>query len=497
MAPPNPPRSRGIDPSAIRHRLVFKLQPRFAHAPKALKLLEQQLQARVDSLFEHALEHRQPRTAVGKRLVDLFDRVKQVDLPGATPATLQHLASLVRRSGIAEYVHLEPLGVPPPAGDGNTGTANTTPTPDFTGRQLYRTVDLGMGVDGLAPQERGGDDVRVAAIEYGWDLEHEELRDAGIAREPGQTIAPEVHQNGWDHHGTATVSMLKAGDNGFGVTGMAGKAQVTTFGEWTVEGGYRRASALASAIAASRPGDVLMLEMQTIGPNGNYVPAEFDPVIFDLVKQATQAGIIVVAAAGNGGEDLDAPDYAEYRARGDSGAILVGGGTADAQHNREVFSSFGTRVNLQGYGEGVVTAGYGDLAKVDENLQRSYTGIFNGTSSALPCVVTAAVLVQAYAKKHLGRPLTPAEMRSVLSETGKPQGTDEPGHVGPLPNVPAAIQKVREMAFDAALSEGALDGTGTPTPPPKVETEPATSATPASPAPAPKPKRKRRTRVAG
>ena len=58
----------------------------------------------------------------------------------------------------------------------------------------------------------------------------------------------------------------------------------------------------------------MLLEMQTIGANGNYAPAEYSPAVWQVVKAATDAGIIVVAAAGNGNENLDAPGYASYRA---------------------------------------------------------------------------------------------------------------------------------------------------------------------------------------
>ena len=196
--------------------------------------------------------------------------------------------------------------------------------------------------------------------------------------------------------------------------------------------------AVAAAIAAARPGDVVLLEMQTFGANGNYGPAEYDPAVWTLVKRATDAGIIVVAAAGNGTEDLDSPDYEEYRARGDSGAIIVGAGNPDG--GRMYFSSFGARVNVHGWGEGVASLGYGDLAMVGDDAHQSYTASFSGTSSASPIVASAVVALQSFAQQRLGRTLAPLEVRELLVTTGTPQLAGDAGTIGPRPNLRAALE---------------------------------------------------------
>ena len=98
--------------------------------------------------------------------------------------------------------------------------------------------------------------------------------------------------------------------------------------EWTEEYGYNRVLATSNAIDNSASGDIIIFEMQTYGPNGNFVLAEYEQAIWDLTKAATDAGIIVVAAAGNGGVNLDATSFNNYNARGDSGAIIVGAGSA-------------------------------------------------------------------------------------------------------------------------------------------------------------------------
>src|SRR5690554_7387640 len=85
---------------------------------------------------------------------------------------------------------------------------------------------------------------------------------------------------------------------------------------------------ICSAINQSVAGDVILYEMQTGGVNAtqtvpNYVPAEYVNSIWDATKAATTAGIHIVAAAGNGDQNLDYSSYTSYINRGDSGALII------------------------------------------------------------------------------------------------------------------------------------------------------------------------------
>lgn len=159
--------------------------------------------------------------------------------------------------------------------------------------------------------------------------------------------------------------------------------------------------------------------------------------VWTLTRSATDSGIIVVAAAGNGNQDLDGAAYTEYRDRGDSGAIIVGAGLPDTNHDKETFSTYGLRVNVQGWGRRVITLGYGEYANYGVDDRQTYTSRFAGTSSASPFVASAAAALQSLAEAELGYRLTPAEMRELLIDTGIPQGSG--GHIGPFPNMAAAI----------------------------------------------------------
>ena len=204
-------------------------------------------------------------------------------------------------------------------------------------------------------------------------------------------------------------------------------------------------------VADSKRGDVILLEMQASGPDGNLCPADIDQAIWDLTKAATDSGVIVVGTAGNGGANMDAAAYAPYRARGDNGVIMEGAGSGSTAHNRLSFSSYGAPVHIQGWGENVVctsTGTYANLANFptgNPDGKQGYTSSFSGTSSGGGMTAAEVATFQSYAVLRLGRFLAPREMRTILIATGIPQGTGTTGHIGPLPNLRAAIHWVDSL----------------------------------------------------
>src|SRR5690606_6510875 len=142
------------------------------------------------------------------------------------------------------------------------------------------------------------------------------------------------------------------------------------------------------------------IELQGTGPLGRFLPMEYWDDNFDAIQAATRRGVIVIEAAGNGGENLDRPAYGGKLERGarDSGAIMIGAGgpprAGFRDRERLDFSNYGSRVDVQGWGRMVATLDYGDLQACDDDGERHYTNLFSGTSSASPIVAGAAILVQ-------------------------------------------------------------------------------------------------------
>lgn len=323
----------------------------------------------------------------------------------------------------------------------------TSRTPNLEDYQSYLNSNPGVNAKYAWSIGITGKNVNVINIEYGFNRNHEMLVnlphvqfEKKVKINP-QLLNPNDKYFRFLEHGTATAGTIVPLRNNIGLTGISfGINSFTNFLEWTTKG-YDRVGAVARALSSAKVGDIVTYEMQTFGENREYVPAEFDNLIWDLTKAATDAGIIVIAAAGNGSQNLDSPIYKSYMDRGDSGAIIIGAGSDNTTHSILSFSSYGSRVNLQAWGDNVLTAGYGTWVKYGNKNDRSYF-FSNGTSSATAITGGVAALIQSYYFQKTGKYLTPKELKELLIETATPQGGDLTKNIGPHPDIKSAIEKL-------------------------------------------------------
>ena len=175
----------------------------------------------------------------------------------------------------------------------------------------------------------------IADLEYYWTANHEDLQLDPIATDLGKTTFPQ-YPNFADEHGTAVFGEMVAKDNGYGVTGGVPDATMRGISPQrarpTGSPQYNTAAALTYVAQFLSPGDVVLIEQQTVGPGGGtkYVPIEWTQANFDAIKVLSDLAIIVMETGGNGGEDLDsAPMLGRFdRTVRDSGAIIGGAGSA-------------------------------------------------------------------------------------------------------------------------------------------------------------------------
>ncbi|MFH1356390.1 MAG: S8 family serine peptidase, partial [bacterium] len=328
-------------------------------------------------------------------------------------------------------------------------------TPDYESMQGYLFSTASNGIDAsyawTIPGGTGAD-VSIIDLENGWNLNHEDLP-LGISLLYGTNSTD-------NDHGTSVAGVLVAIDDGNGVTGIVPDA---TF---NVVSWHSNSAATAIDQAANNltAGDLMILEGHIVGPSGTgpcistdqdgCVPMEWNPAIFTAIQTATASGIIVIEAAGNGGNDLD--DTTIYgttfdRTVQDSGAIFVGAGDSITRAPLS-FTNFGTRLDLQGWGENVTTTGYGTWA--DFGTNRDYTATFSGTSSASPIVAGAFAALQGiYKNASGGSPAASTHLRDILISTGIPQTNIN--LIGPLPDLASAIPQLL-LDFDAD-SDGLTD----------------------------------------
>jgi hypothetical protein len=324
-----------------------------------------------------------------------------------------------------------------------------------------------------------GENVRICDIEYSWNLTHTDLTATtsnlfvyvkGIYPLPDPTV-----NDASFNHGTAVIGELIAADNGSGVTGIANRAQLGLINPYTEGETADVPSAIRHATDLMDAGDVILLEQQSVqGPRFDpltgrgLLPIEFESDVFNAIKAATAKGIIVVESAGNGSEDLDNAAYQGKfdRTQRDSGALFVGAGLPAGgiygpgpDRTRTDESNYGSIVDVQGWGRLVATTGYGDT-HIGKGQNNWYTLQFGATSGATAMVAGAAAVLESIVKASGQTPLTPSALRQLLTATGSPQQGDLSQHIGPRPNLRAAISMLDGSAVipEPVISSAQMKG---------------------------------------
>ncbi len=376
-------------------------------------------------------------TGSGSSVAKLKNIVK-VTIDNPTNERLLALAEKLEKFDKVEYCSLSSLEPIKPPHD----IAPTTPDFEVL-NQTYISSNPGVNMTYAWGLGLTGTGINIRDVEYGFNKNHEELDHRNALLAPGMTISTSA-STAYTEHGTAVLGIVFADKGTYGISGMAyGADEILLFPEWQ-QTGYSRINAITQSIASSVLGDVILYEMQATGAQGGYGPAEYESLVWDLTKAATDSGIMIVAAAGNGAENLDAAAYSSYAARGNSGAIIVGAGDNSITHNRLSYSTYGNRVDVQAWGQGVFASGYGDAQQIGGDFNQYYTN-FSGTSSATPLVASCAIVLQSYYHSLTGNYMTPSQMRTLLINTGIAQGTGTSGHVGPIPNMQTAIAQIQNQ----------------------------------------------------
>jgi hypothetical protein len=365
-----------------------------------------------------------------------------ITLPASVDAA--EVADALNHLATVEYAAPAAVPAPPPV--------DIAPaTPNFKSNQGY----LSPAPAGIGALSKGrykgafGKGLKFADVEYSWQINHEDLEiSASQIQTGGQTLLDPFNDT---NHGTAVLGEIHGKSNGYGVTGIAPDAVVYMSPANTTQSGYSPARAIGVATGLLSRGDVIVIEQQYWAcgaPTSSsiYGPLEVLQDVFDAISAATAKGIVVAEAAGNGNINLDGASCNNLfnRSFRDSGAIIVGAGSL--AHAKMSFSSFGSRVDVQGWGTQVMTTGYGDQFFPGNDARQAYTAVFNGTSSATPIVAGAALQVNGIVKACGFPALNSKAMRKVLASTGTPQSDPANGKIGPLPNITAAVRATKAKA---------------------------------------------------
>jgi hypothetical protein len=266
---------------------------------------------------------------------------------------------------------------------------------------MLSNLDLLPGVRKLSDLANGGAGITIAVIDGPVDLEHAVFAGADISIASGATRWPARIGNRMAEHGTMVASIL-FGQPGSAVEGIAPNARGLVVPVYDIDSGKAPQLEIARAIqiAINEGADIINFS------GGQYSDTGVaDQWLDDAVQRCAQAGVLLVAAAGNDGcECLHVPAAA-------STALAVG--AVDANGDPMDFSNYGG-----GYACNGITA-------PGENIIGAVPGggvaQMSGTSFATPLVSGVVSLIQA-AKPEL----TGAQIREFLFQTASPCGSNSP-----------------------------------------------------------------------
>lgn len=249
-----------------------------------------------------------------------------------------------------------------------------------------------IGAGEVHALENKGKGVKVAVIDTGIDYTHIDLDDNYAG---GYDFVNDDDDPMDDHgHGTHCAGIIAAEDNDTGVVGVAPEASLYAIKTLGFDGsGYLSDVAAGIDWAIENEIDIISL---SLGTNNDY------QTMRDACNRADEAGIIVVAAAGNDFRRVRNREWdtVDYPARYDT---VIAVGAIDDTDTKAYFSSTGSTIELAAPGLYIYSTDIGGIY--------SYK---SGTSMSCPHVVGVAALI-------LSGP--GGDVRTVLRDTAEDIGT--------------------------------------------------------------------------
>lgn len=221
-------------------------------------------------------------------------------------------------------------------------------------------------------QQSRGEGVRIAVIDTGVDINHEDLKnniEDGIniidpSKEPLDVVG----------HGTHVSSTIASIDNGYGIVGVANKAKILPI-KALGDDGNGSIFTISRAVRWAADAKVDFITMSLGAPVSN-------PQLKSAIDYAETMGCVVFCAAGNSGPSVDIM----YPARYDN---VIAIGAIDKNLQRTDFTCSGDSLDF-------LAPGHDILGCVPGN---SYA-LMSGTSMSNPFAVGLAALLCSYNKRE-------------------------------------------------------------------------------------------------
>lgn len=349
--------------------------------------------------------------------------------------------------------------------------AAVTPNDPYYSREWY----IGkINADSAWEKVNSSPDIVIAVIDSGVDINHPDLV-GNIWHNPREVAGNHIDDDqngfiddvhGWDFvtntpdpspkfapgwtesgisHGTMIAGIIAAtGNNGLGLTGVTWQAQIMPLRVLN-EKGEGKTNDVIRAIdyAINNGADIINLSFTSLNYNADLQAA---------IQRAHDAGVIVVAAAGNeqsGGAGYDTDKTPIYPAcyDGDSGEnMVIGVAATDALDQKTKFSGYGSHcVDISAPGIGFFSTVVPGSVSADPNA--SYDGYWAGTSFSSALVTAALALIM-----QADPELSPREVVNILFASTDNIDRLNPAYIGRLGNGRLDINRAVTMAKDKLYS---------------------------------------------
>ncbi len=235
---------------------------------------------------------------------------------------------------------------------------------------MSETIDWGIeicGIPGLWRQTRG-EGIKVAVLDTGIAFEHPDLRDAiADAKDFTNSRSGPADVQG---HGTHCAGTIAARQNSTGVIGVAPECKLLV-GKVLGDNGSGSSNSVAAGVRWAADAGANLISM-SLGSSMD------SPDIYQAIKEVTDRGVFVIAAAGNEGPQLGTVGYpGRYEE-------VIAVGAIDRRKGIARFSSRGPQVDIVAPGDEILsTYPPRNLAKL------------SGTSMATPLVAGVVALMLA------------------------------------------------------------------------------------------------------
>ncbi len=271
----------------------------------------------------------------------------------------------------------------------------------------YGSGAVGAWIAGFA----GSDQVCVGVIDQGIDYTHPDLA-ANIWTNPGEIAGNGVDDDdngyiddvhGWnaisgngniydpayDTHGTHVAGTIGAsGANGFGVSGINWNVSIISGKFLGPDGSGSTADAIE---AIDYMTDLKVDGVNIVALNNSWGGGSYDALLLQAIKRAADAGILCVAAAGNGsvsGRAINTDRTPFYPACYNT---LTAGASYDSVISVTAIDRAGAKASWANYGRTTVDLGAPGV-DIYSTLPGGSYGSYNGTSMATPHVTGAIAL---------------------------------------------------------------------------------------------------------